>query len=417
MPDWKSCEGQLLDGKYRLERYVSGSEGSALFFIGSVSAAVRLRRADAAEAAALVARWNRSKILCHPHLLAIHAAGISVLAGEPVAYVVMEQADEDLPEILEERSLTADEASEMLLQVASALEYLHSRGLTHADLRPSNILAFGNTVKLSSDSVREGDPETDIRALGLTLIDALAARGETLARDDRGPSINLPAPFGEIAEACLHRDPELRWTVDKIVARLRSPADSAASFLTCPAPADRPRSKRPMLRRFAAPVGLAVAGAAVLVGVKMRHTNHSSLAVSQPGPLAVAVSPGQPPATTTAESKALPRTLSKSAVQSRDRMVIGHEITQRVIPSVPQKALDTIEGKPVVVVRVSVDRAGDVTDAVVERSFSPYFSKFALDAARQWKFAAAKGEGVQEWILRFQFTRTKTEVVPYTAGK
>jgi hypothetical protein len=58
-----------------------------------------------------------------------------------------------------------------------------------------------------------------------------------------------------------------------------------------------------------------------------------------------------------------------------------------------------------------------VTDAVVERSFSPYFSKFALDAARRWKFAAAKGAGVREWILRFQFTRTKTEVVPYAAGK
>src|SRR5262249_15910969 len=52
MPDWRACEGQLLDGKYPLERYVGGDEASALFLIGSASSAVRIRRADAAAAAA-----------------------------------------------------------------------------------------------------------------------------------------------------------------------------------------------------------------------------------------------------------------------------------------------------------------------------------------------------------------------------
>ena len=52
MPDWRECEGQLLEGRYPLERYVGGDEGSALVLIGSASATVRIRRADAARAAA-----------------------------------------------------------------------------------------------------------------------------------------------------------------------------------------------------------------------------------------------------------------------------------------------------------------------------------------------------------------------------
>ena len=85
MPDWQSCEGQLLDGKYPLEKLVDSDETSALFLIGFASAAVRIVRADAAQAAALVERWNRVKQIHHPHLLEIDDAGTSEMAGEPVA--------------------------------------------------------------------------------------------------------------------------------------------------------------------------------------------------------------------------------------------------------------------------------------------------------------------------------------------
>ena len=40
----------------------------------------------------------------------IDAAGISVMAGEPVAYLVMEHAEENLAEILRDRPLTTGDA-------------------------------------------------------------------------------------------------------------------------------------------------------------------------------------------------------------------------------------------------------------------------------------------------------------------
>jgi TonB family protein len=90
---------------------------------------------------------------------------------------------------------------------------------------------------------------------------------------------------------------------------------------------------------------------------------------------------------------------------------------RRVAPNIPEKARNTIQGKPAVVVRVTVDPAGDVAEAVVERSFSSYFSKFALQAARQWRFIPKEGASPREWVLRFEFTQTNTRVVAQRAAR
>jgi hypothetical protein len=84
MHDWKNCEGQLLDGKYRWSGLSAAMKRALSLLIGFGSAAVKIRRADAAQAASLVQRWNLIKLLRHPHLLQIDAAGVSVMAGEPV---------------------------------------------------------------------------------------------------------------------------------------------------------------------------------------------------------------------------------------------------------------------------------------------------------------------------------------------
>jgi serine/threonine protein kinase len=84
-----------------------------------------------------VQRWNLIKLLRHPHLVQIDAAGVSIMAGETVAYLVMQQAEENLAEILRDRPLTTDETREMLLQVASAVGYLDSQGIRYGDVNIS----------------------------------------------------------------------------------------------------------------------------------------------------------------------------------------------------------------------------------------------------------------------------------------
>jgi TonB family protein len=399
MPDWQSCEGQLLDGKYPLEKLVDSDEASALFLIGFASAAVRIVRADAAQAAALVERWNRVKQIHHPHLLEIDDAGTAEVAGEPVAYVVIEHAEENLAEILQGRALTWAETRDMLLEVAGALESLHGQGLAHRDVKAANILAIGDAVKISSESVGEGDAAEDIRALGSTLVHALTQQPE--ARD---PAAALPTPFGEIAKGCLEPDPAQRWTAKQIVERLerpdRLPALPAPAPVTAPAP----------FRRLAVPAGLALAGVAVVAAVMVRRTDAPppQPVMTQPAPAPVAAAPASPSPRSVTPAPARPNDQSQS---TRDRLVLENGVVHRVLPTVPEKARQTIDGRPAVAVRVTVDSAGNVTDAAVEKSFSSYFSKFALQAARQWKFVRDDSAARREWILRFAFTQTNTLVV------
>jgi TonB family protein len=92
------------------------------------------------------------------------------------------------------------------------------------------------------------------------------------------------------------------------------------------------------------------------------------------------------------------------------------EVLHRILPEVPSKARQSIHGKVKVGVRVHIDPSGNVTLAEVDSAGpSKYFAQLALEAARQWQFAPAKAadrEVAQEWILRFEFFRTDTKVVP-----
>ena len=229
MPDWKQCEGELVDGEFPLEQYLGGGESRGVFLtsFGGDKAAIRLETADAVKAGELVKRWKRSAALRHRHVAAVHAYGNCVLAGEPMAYLVTEFADENLAEVLDERPLTAVETREMLLPVADALAYLHGQGLVHGNLKPSNVLGVGEAVKITSDTISPGDSSGDIRALGVMLGQVCRHRSSGLPQSTGGPAVDASlVPYWELAENCLHQDPRLRWQAGKIADWLRSPGET-----------------------------------------------------------------------------------------------------------------------------------------------------------------------------------------------
>ena len=110
--------------------------------------------------------------------------------------------------------------------------------MAHGNLKPSNILAVEDTVKLSSETVSAGDPAADIRALGVVLVQAL-----------RSSAIDaLPFPFREAVQNCRF--------AGEIVVWLRSP---------------EPTARKPRLRYYVAAAVL-VLGAAIAAGVAMHRT-------------------------------------------------------------------------------------------------------------------------------------------------
>src|SRR5215467_4205788 len=152
---WKQYEGQVVNNAFPLQRYLGGSTESAVFLTQlagpqSSKAAIKLVP-EGASADMQLSLWRRASKLNHANLLQLFQGGRCRLADMDLLYVVMEYAEENLSEILPQRALTPAEARDMLGPVLDALTDLHAQGLAHSRLKPSNIQATSDQVKLSTD--------------------------------------------------------------------------------------------------------------------------------------------------------------------------------------------------------------------------------------------------------------------------
>jgi serine/threonine protein kinase len=156
---WTKWTGQVVDGLFPLESCIGNSDHSAVFLTenparSAAKAALKLVPAVPTFAERQLARWNTAVGLSHPHLIRLLHAGRYQLAENQYLYVVMEYADQNLAELLLHRALTREEAWELLLPTVDALAFLHRKHLVQGHLKPSNILVVGDTLKLSSDTIR-----------------------------------------------------------------------------------------------------------------------------------------------------------------------------------------------------------------------------------------------------------------------
>jgi TonB family protein len=255
---WKQYEGQVINNTFPLQRYLGGSSESAVFLTQLAgpqsSRAVLKLIPEGASVDLQLSLWRRASKLTHPSLVQLFQAGRCRLADMDLLYVVMEYAEENLSEILPQRALTPSEARDMLGPVLDALSNLHAQGLVHSHLKPSNILATSDQVKLSTDrlfpagEIRKSTskptpydaPESanqaltaasDVWSLGVILIEVLSQRVPAGQPGGASPPTvpeALPQPFREIAQHALERDPRLRWSIAHITASLNPRAAAAA---------------------------------------------------------------------------------------------------------------------------------------------------------------------------------------------
>ncbi len=251
---WKTWEGRVVDGKFALRQLLGGSEHSAVFLTerpGETGrkVALKLIPADAGDADRQLVRWRAAAQLSHPHLIRIYETG---RCGLTLLYVVMEYAEEDLSQILPHRALAPAEVSDLLPPLLDALAYLHGKGFVHGRIKPSNVLAVGDLVKLSSDeitsvaepSVRRkrrdvydapetaagiASPAGDLWSVGATLVEVLTQKpplGGDASQGDPEMPAPIPEPFRGIARECLHVDPKRRCSIAEIKARMLPAARS-----------------------------------------------------------------------------------------------------------------------------------------------------------------------------------------------
>ncbi len=257
---WKQFEGQIVDDEFPLEQLLASSEHSAVFLTQHgdsqpQKAAIKLIHAEPATAELLLSRWRLAAQLSHPNLLRLLDFGRCCLEDANFLYVVMELAEEDLSQILPQRALTPAETRDMLEPVLDVLVYLHGKGLIHGHLKPSNILATSDQLKLSSDTLASiaeprapiarpspyNAPEaatsglstaSDVWSLGMTLVEVLTQRAPVVSPQAKSDAVvpdALPQPFLDIAHHALLHEPKRRWTTAEIAARLNPTAVAAAA--------------------------------------------------------------------------------------------------------------------------------------------------------------------------------------------
>ncbi len=432
--------GQTVDGRFPLQQYLGGSDTSAVFLTHAPAspnskAVIKLVLASAVDAEALLANWKRAAQLSHPNLMPVLDGGRTSLAGQQLLFVVTEFAEENLAQVIPQRALTVQEADAMVRPTIAVLSYLHGLGLVHGHIRPSNVMAVGDQLKLSSDGIRPAGeapqkshaskydaPEVasgrssiaaDIWSFGAMLVESLTRQMPRI-----GNHPELPQPYAELVRHCLLSDPARRSTADEIAAaihlqlespRTERPPETTAK--TQPAKAREAPVATASESRFSRPAAVAAmlvvfAVLAILFAWRLLHHESAPPANSGAAVSETATPSQQAPAREAGPGHAPAPTAPQSAAASR-----SSEVIHRVIPNASSGALNTIQGHVKVRMRLNVDAAGNVSDArFISAGPSKYFSRIAMEAAREWKFAPAAS--ASETDLLFEFSRVGVEAFP-----
>lgn len=451
--DWV---GSFADDRFPLLQWLGGSQANGVFRTElsehSQKAVIKLVPEDDQDAAARAAAWETAATLSHPNLMKVYAHGRCEIDGVPCLYVVTEYADEVLAEILKERPLSPAETRDMLGPALSALAYLHAKGLVHGRLNPSNIMAAGDSLKLTTYGVCPvgaavisrpsrticDAPETengliipasDIWSLGATLVEVLTKYppdwNRAKAADPTVPQ-SMPEPFASFARRCLRSDPARRITISGITARLdpaKPSLDPVAKLAETP-----PAKRRVAILLPVAALLLAALGIWIYThhtqppaSIEQTQTVPAATPAQAPPPLVTQANPTEPSAevpvpasasapptapdttstpqvqTTPAASTAAPAAEPPLQSQAQPQIdqtsasaatTINPAVVNQILPDIVPSAMKTISGTIKVAVRVSVDAGGLVTDATLE---SPSPSKY---------FAGKSLEAARHWKFK-----------------
>ncbi len=455
--------GQIVDEKFQLEAYLGASESTRVYATRREGqpAAIKLIRADRAQAKDHLLRWSRATSLTHPSIVRLFETGLCRIGEQEWVYVVMERADEALAEILPQRALTPAEVHDMLPPILAGLAFLQAKGFAHGGIKPANILAIGDQVKISGDTIcavgstrtaRGGvydAPElatqgcstaADLWSLGAVIVEALTQQRPRWSTSDPILPAPMPHPFGEIARNCLRCKPERRWSISEITARLQAPVPTAQAQAVPPETRAEVRpptqlrvdgqvrpTRRPAVAttwRAFAPAALLVALAVVVILTAPRildrlQSRASRRPVVEAGGSPRPAAPRSNSANPASSSPLAPALSGPAPAASTAEIPPGEspdEVIERVMPRVPDSARETIQGTIRVAILVEVEPSGNVSAASIDSPGpSKYFATLALQSASKWKFAPAapqEGSGDRAWVLRFEFRQDGTKVTP-----
>jgi serine/threonine protein kinase len=358
---WKSYEGLLFRDVYPLHSCLS-EEGSTATFrteYGPVRAPAILKLFDIAPESRIrfLSSLQTAASISHPHLLEILDYGEGVVETESFVFLLAENTDANLVEVLADRALTPAETREMTEAATGALAHLHNANLVHGALEPARIYAVGQQIKILADSVLKPGvdhsltfpadgysapellggtvlPAADIWSLGLITLECLTGQQPSASSVEQIE--NLPLPFRQIVRNSLNPNADERWNAEQI--RL---ASSGGAEQAEPEPDAVPDPKANGSNRVRLSAGIGAA-AVLVVFAGWQISRVSTKPQDAAAPIAAAVQatapsstpPNSTPASATAQSTPAPRTPSTPAQKEGTR----NRATPTVVPEKPKAA-------------------------------------------------------------------------------
>jgi Tol biopolymer transport system component len=252
--------------------------------------------------------------LSHPHICVVHDVG----RDQETDFLVMEYLEgETLAARLQRGLLALDEALEVAIAVADALDKAHRQGVVHRDLKPANVMLTESGAKLldfglakltqggmpsGSGSMptphdattpgmmigtlqymapeqlegAEADARTDIFALGVLIHEMITGKKAFEAKSrvllisaiatSEPPLLShvdptIPRELEHVVKTCLAKDPADRWqTARDVLAELQAIAEGSTDAVTVAPAAATPRKRARLYRGLAAGALLAAVG-------------------------------------------------------------------------------------------------------------------------------------------------------------
>jgi serine/threonine protein kinase len=256
--------GELIGNRYEILQEVGGGGFARVFLAKDINLdrhiAIKTPKSEHEEIVSRVVNEAHTLAgLQHPSILTVFDVG-KTRYEQP--YVVYEYIEGSLKKELGDSptSLPYERLSEILAQVADALDYIHRRGYLHRNVKPGNILLditgqprltgfevailredidsediVGTAAYMAPEQISEPNqmgPHTDVWGLGVTLYQALTGQlpfgtgGQALFALTKEISLeplrrvtpSIPQDLERICLNCLSKDPNGRYSTAELLA-------------------------------------------------------------------------------------------------------------------------------------------------------------------------------------------------------